>query len=154
MNSRRRNVLALAIVIALTTACIHKTGGTVTPWERVMTYNASIAQSNNTVEQGCEAVVSSGLASATQIAPVISASGRIAAIHQQITAVLALGPTHANLASVQSLVDQIKASIQAIPPESLGIKNPRSQQTFQADVNSIGTLADALMSSLQAAGVK
>lgn len=143
---------ALAFVLALTTACIHKTGGTaVTPWERVDTYNAALASSNNSVERGAEAVVSSGLANPLQVAPIITATGRVAALHLQVTAILQQGAaTQANVASAQALVDQIKMSISVIPMGSLGIKNPKTQQSFSVDLNSLGTLADEILTSLQA----
>jgi hypothetical protein len=148
---RKINVLPIVLVLLLT-ACIHKTGGSsVTPWERVTTYNAALAQANNTVEGGAEAVASSGLATPAQVQPIIALTGQVAVLHQQVTTLLATGSaTSANIASVKALVDQIKASIQAVPVSALGIKNPKSQQSFYADVNNIGTLADAVLSSLQA----
>lgn len=151
---RRTQKVTIQVVVALalltTIGCIHKTTGSVTPWERVHTYNASFAEANNAFEQGMEAVVSSGLVSANQAAPLIAWSGQVATLHQQITAILQQGSaTTGNLAAVQALVAQIKNSAQALPPSALGIKNPKSQQTFQQDVASIGSLADAILSSLQ-----
>jgi len=142
-------VILLCVVFA-TVGCIHKTGGSVTPWEQVTTYNAALAQANNTAEQGAEAVVVSGLVSPSDMRPVIQTTGQVATLHLQITAILQQGTaTAANVASVQTLVDQIKASIAALPPTTLGIKNPKSQQSFYADLNSIGTLADSLLASLK-----
>jgi len=150
-----RKASALVIALLLTTACIHKTGGTVTPWEKVTTYNAALAQANNTLEQGAESVASSGLATPAQVAPIISVSGQVATLHLQVTAIIQQAQTTTvSLASVQALVDQIKASIQSIPPTSLGLKNPKTQQAFSQDVSSLSTLADAILTSLQAAGVK
>jgi hypothetical protein len=139
------------LLCMVATACIHKSSGAVTPWERVQTYNAAFATSNNTLEQGAEAVVASGLITPTQGAPIIGLTGQVATIHEQVTAILAKGTaTTADIASVQALTDQIKAVILALPPSVLGIKNPKSQQTFQADVTSLSTLADAVLSSLKA----
>lgn len=146
---QRSNVLPLIALLLLTAACIHK-AGTVTVMEKVTTYNAALAQANNTLEQGAEAVAASGLATPAQVSPIIGASGQVAVIHQQVTAILAQGTvTTANVASIKALIDQMKAAITAIPPASLGIKNPKSQQAFSSDLNSISTLADAVLSALQ-----
>jgi pyruvate/oxaloacetate carboxyltransferase len=151
---RSRNLLALVVVLSLmsTAACIHKTNqAAVTPWERVTTYNAALAQANNTAEQGAEAIVSSGLATPAQAAPIILATGRVAGLHLQVTAVLKQGTaSQVNVASIKAMVDQIHASINAVPVVSLGIKNPKSQQSFAADLKSISTLADAVLASLEA----
>jgi hypothetical protein len=149
---RSSKVFALIVLLSLmSTACIHKTNqAAVTPWERVTTYNAALAQANDTAEQGAEAVVSSGLATPAQAAPIIIATGRVAGLHLQVTAILKQGTaTQANIASIKAMVDQIEASINAIPVASLGIKNPKSQQSFAADLKSISTLADAVLSSLE-----
>ncbi len=153
MRKRTVRTVPVALILLFTVACIHKTGGQVTPWERVHTYNAALAEANNAVEQGAEITVTSGLASAQQMAPIINWTGQVAMLHQQITSILAQGQaTQANIASVKALADVIKTSMQAIPPASLGFKNPKSARVFQADVANIGTLADALLSALQSVG--
>ena len=150
MTRKRNHAFVLIVLLAFATACIHKSSGTVTPWERVTTYNATLAEANNTLEQGAEAVATSGLATAAQVRPIIQATGQTAMLHMQITALLKQGSvTQANFAAAKGLVDQIKASIAAIPPATLGIKNPKSHQNFAADVSTLGTLADAVLSSLQ-----
>lgn len=151
---RVRSSAFLAVALLATVACIHKTGGTqVTPWERVHTYNAALATANNAVEQGAEATVTSGLTTAPEMAPIINWTGRVAMLHQQITSILAQGSaTQANVASVKGLVDAIKASIAELPAPTLGLKNPRTQQSFQQDVQALGALADSLLSALSAAG--
>ena len=153
---RRTNVLPVFLLLLLTAACIHKSGGAVTPWERVTTYNAALAQANNTLEQGAEAISTSGLATPAQVAPLIGTTGTVATIHLQVTAILQQGTaTAANIASIKALIDQMNASISAIPVTTLGIKNPKSQQSFAADLKSISTMADAVLASLEAIhGVK
>lgn len=150
---RTTSSLAITLVILLTLAtagCIHKQG-VVSPWERVQTYNAEVAVANGTLEQGAEAAVSSGLLPANQAAPIIGWTGQVASLHLQVTAILESGQaTTANIASVQALVNQIKQSVAALPLSALGIKNPKSQNTFQVDANSLLTLADAVMTSLKA----
>ena len=134
-------------------ACIHKTGGAVTPWERVHTYNAALAEANNVTEQGAEIIVTSGFATAQQMAPVSNWTGQVAMLHQQITSILAQGSaTQANVASVKALVDVVKSSASSIPPPALGIKNPKSQRAFTDDVANIGRLADSILAALEAAG--
>ncbi len=152
MMKRNRQLAVLAILLLVSTACMHKAGGgAITPWERITTYNATLAQANNTVEQGVEAAVTSGVLSAQNAQPIIAWTGQVATLHQQITAILATGQsTTANVAAVQALVDQMKASLDAIPPGALGIKNPKSQQTFKADADSIFSLADAVLTNLKA----
>jgi hypothetical protein len=150
-----RKRIALVVVAATlgTLGCIHKTGGAVTPWEKVHTYNAALAEANNAVEKGAEAVATSGLASPKEMAPIINWTGQVAMLHQQITSILQQGQaTQPNISSVKALVDVVKSSITTLPPSSLGLKNPRSQQLFQTDVANIGTLADSVLTALQAVG--
>lgn len=149
---RKAKLTGIFLILALSVACIHKTGGAVTPWERVHTYNAALAEANNATERGAEAVVTSGLTSAQQMAPIINWTGQVAMLHQQITSILSQGSaTQANIASVRALVNTIKQSASTIPPAALGFKNPNSQRAFEADVGNIGTLADSILSALQSA---
>jgi hypothetical protein len=142
-------LFAVTLVAMITTACIHKTGGQVTPWERVHTYNAALAETNNAVERGAEAVVTSGLASPQEMAPLINWTGQVAMLHQQITSILAQGQaTGANVASVKALVDVVKKSMTTLPPAALGLKNPKSARLFQDEVANIGTLADSVLAAL------
>ena len=150
---RTAKPLLLFVVLLLTAACIHKAGTAVTPWERVHTYNAALAEANNALERGAEAVVTSGLAPAAEMAPIINCSGQVALVHQQVTAILAQGQaTSANVTAIQHMVGVIKGSIANLPPSALGLKNPKSQQAFQADVANVAALADALLAALQAVG--
>lgn len=142
----------LALSLFFTVGCIHKSGGApVTPWERLTTYNAALADANNAIEQGAEAVFSSSMATQAQVSPIINTSGRVAVLHMQVTAVLQQGSvTQANLVGIKAMVDQIKASLNTVPVVALGIKNPKTQQSFSADLNQLGTLADAILASAQA----
>lgn len=145
----------LFLILALTTACIHKTGGVATPMEKAVTYNAALADADNTVERGAEACALSGVLTSVQVEPIIEWTARVAIIHEQITLTLQQGGmTTANVASITALIDQLKNSVNTIQPQALGVKNPKSQQTFQADVANIFALADAVLNSLQAGGLK
>ena len=154
MKKHSRILTVLTLVILSATACLHKRGGTgVTAWERVHTYNATLATANETLEQGAEAAVSANLVLPIQAAPLIGWTGQVATVHQQVTAILAKGSaTPADIAAVKALVDQIKASLASLPPIAVGVKNPKSQQTFQHDIENVGALADALLTSLEAIG--
>lgn len=136
-----------------TVGCIHRSTGQVTPWERVHTYNAALAEANNAVEQGAEGAVLAGALTVQQAAPIINWTGQVAIVHQQVTAVLGQGSATAqNIASIRAMVGEIKASLASLPPAAVGLKNPRTQQTFQADVANIGVLADALLAAVEAVG--
>lgn len=151
----RHRRLSAGLVVALllsTVACLHKSGGTpVTPWERVHTYNAVFAETNNTVEKGAEAAVSSGLLVPQQAAPLIGWTGQVAALHQQVTTLLEKGTaTDADIANVRSLLGQIKDSgTVLVNSGALGIKNPKSQQTFALDIQGIYSAGDAVLAALQ-----
>lgn len=149
-----RNFLAVTLlVLASSVGCIHKTGGAVTPMERITTDNALFAQINNEVEQGTEAVVTSGLLTPSQAAPVIGWTGQVAKIHEQITQILSAGSTvdPADYQTIQTLISQIQSSATALVNSgNLNIKNPKSQQTISADITAALNLAQALLTELQA----
>jgi len=143
-------VLSLGLISG---GCIHKASGPITPVERVTTDNAVFAQLNNSIEQGAEAVSVSGLLKPAQVAPVIAFTGQAATVHEQITAVLNKGTSvsAADYASVQALVAQIQSSAATLVSSgALGIKNPKSQQTISADIQSLSNLASLILSELSA----
>lgn len=147
----KRIILVLALLA--TSACIHKTGGKVTPMERVTTDNAVLAQMINTVEQGTEAVVKSNLITAQTGAPVIAWCGNGAAIDQQVTAILQKGSTVSagDYASIQGLVAQLtSSSTQLVQTGALQIKNPKSQQLITADIQAAANMAQVVLTEVQA----
>jgi len=146
-------ILVLSLSMAATPACIHKASGPVTPVERVTTDNAVFAQLNNSVEQGAEAVSISGLLTPAQVAPVIAFTGQVATVHEQITSILNKGTavTASDYATVQALVAQLQSSASTLVASgSLGIKNPKTQQTIEADIQSLSNLASLILSELGA----
>lgn len=151
----KTKISALALFLCLTTACLHKAGNApITPWERVMSDNAVFAQLNSSVEQGTEAVVTSGLLKPADAAPVIGFSGEVANIHRQLTAILANGPNinATNLATISTLLAQVQTSGTALVQSgSIGVKNPNTQQTIAADIQSLVSLAQSLLAEIQAA---
>lgn len=136
-------------------ACLHKAGGgAVTPWERVTADNAIFAQINNSVEQGTEAVVSSGLLQPATAAPVIDFTGRVAVIHTRVTAILNHGPglTDSDFSTITNLLNEVQASGTVLVNSGvLGVKNPKTQQTITVDLQSLVRLATDLLMDIQAA---
>ena len=151
MKQAKRTMAVLVMVLLASVGCIHKTGGSVTPRERVMVYNATLAEVNNTLEQGVEAVNNSKLISDAQARPIIVWTGNVATVHMQITAVLGRGTaTTADVESVRALIQQIKVSgAEIVSSGAAGIKNPKSQQTIGQDIQFIANTADELLVAFQ-----
>lgn len=144
--------LILPLVLALATVgCIHKASGPVTAKERAATYNAILAQTDNTIESGAEAASASGVITVAQAKPIIAFTAQVATLHKQVTTILGQATvTTADRASIAVLLDQIKtAGDQAIASGALGIKNPKSQETFKSDLDALYSAADAIVSALQ-----
>lgn len=150
MLKRTTKLSAVVTILLLSMACLHKQGGlSISPWERVMTDNAAFAQLNGDAEQGVELVQASGLLSVEQARPILHFHAQVATAHKQITAILALGPT-ADLSGVNPLLDQIQASAgQLLATGTIGVKNPKTQQSVTADINNIVALAKAIVSDIQ-----
>ena len=146
-----KKVFVVILSLLLTVGCIHKSG-TVTPWERVTTENAVLAQSIDTATQGTIAVQASGLITLQQAAPVLGYESQVASIQLQLNAILAQAPSANNIPGIQALVNQIGAGAQAlVSTGALGVKNPKSQQTIGADIQAIVSSAELILSSYQAA---
>jgi hypothetical protein len=145
-------VVTLTTIVCLFLAgCIHKTGGAVTPWERVTTYNAVLAQANNTVEQGAETLAASSVITQQQAREVITYTAQVAGAHLQVTALLAKGSaiTADDTSALSQLLLQIQSSGSAmVRSGNLGIKNPKSQQTISADISGIVSAAQAIVNLL------
>jgi len=150
---RRRLLTVLALVVLLATiGCIRKTGGAVTPWERVTTQNAILAQSIQTATQGVVAAQTSNLITVQQAKPVLDFMSQAATIQKQLSAILAQAPSASNIPAIENLVNQIGSSAQALVSSgALGVKNPKSQQTIGADVQAIVSSVNVILSSYQAA---
>ena len=152
MTLRRKLALhctAFLTLAFLLTACIHKQGGTpVTPLEKVATYSATFAETNQAIEQGAEALAASGVLPKDKAQLLISFNYRAADVHQQITQVLGKGSaiTAADQASLTALLEQIKASgVQLVGDGSLGVKNPKSQNTIAQDIQALVDLSETIL---------
>lgn len=151
MRAIKYFVLMLAVLLA-TTGCIHKTGGTVTPWEKVTTANAVLSQGINTVARGTIAVQQSGLITVEQAAPILNFTAEATRDHQSLTAILASKPNSANIASIKALIDDIGVeAAKVVNSGAAGVKNPNTQQNISADIREVTTAADAILTTYQQA---
>lgn len=153
MKLKLRAGLAIVAVL-LTVACIHKTSGPATPWEKVTTANAVLAQSINTVARGTIAAQQSGVITAQQAAPILNFSSDASRDQLQINALLANKPSVNSVPAIKALIDEIGSTAQSvINSGGAGVKNPTSQQTISADIQGVVTAADAILTAYtQAAG--
>lgn len=144
---------SLILLIAFCVGCLKKVNNAqVTPWERVHADNALFAESNLALQKGVIAVQTSGLITVNQAEPAIRFTGKTGQLHKEITAILAKGPdvSTADLATINSLVDQIEASADnAVRSGALGVKNPNTQQTVENDIKAGAALARVLLVDIQ-----
>ncbi len=153
----RRSFAAITLLLCLSSVgCIHKPANStpITPWERVTADSAVLAQGNNSLERGTEAVVISKLLTPAQAEPIVAFTGQVATIHTQLTAILSKGILTAgspDAVTLAALVAQVQASGTALVNSgALGIKNPNTQQTIAQDIQLLVTLSAALLNDAQA----
>lgn len=149
--------ILLTFALLFASGCIHRQGTNqpVTPFEQVLVWNDALAQTNNHIARGI-IEASPSLIAPDKAIVVLRAQKAVAVIDEQITAVLRQGPDAArlNAAGLKSLLDQLSQSVSnLIDSGAIGVKNPESKQTFDADVRVVSTLAGNLLSGLRQAGV-
>lgn len=163
-NGRTRAVSWLALLAILSVAgCTHvqSTAGVparnATPLEQALAYNDALAQANKSVAQ---AVINANATVPPLLAPdqanrILATQARIADLDRQLTPLLASTSTvSANAASIQSLLDQIKAAAQGLVQSGdLGIKDAKTQQSVLATFNSVYSFADLAVTTLKGAGL-
>lgn len=150
----KRSIALIFILMSLTIACIHKQSGTVSPWERVNVNMAALAQINDDVAKGVIGVQQAGTISAQQAAPILNYQELVAKDHAAIENILSAGSTQAGTQTtqIQALLNEIeKQGTALIQSGSLGIKNPKSQQTFAQDLQGIVNLASVILTDYQSA---
>lgn len=150
----KRNIALIFILMSITIACIHKQSGTVSPWERVNVNMAALAQINDDVAKGVIGVQQAGTISAQQAAPILNYQELVAKDHAAIENILSAGSTQAGTQTtqIQALLNEIeKQGTTLIQSGSLGIKNPKSQQTFAQDLQGIVNLASVILTDYQLA---
>lgn len=150
----RRRVALVIVLTVFTVACIHKQSGPVSPWERVNVNLAALAQINANVAKGIIAVQQMGSITSQQAAPILNYQELVAKDHMAIENILAAGSAQAvnQSAQIEALLNEIKNQGTAlIQSGGLGIKNPKSQQTFTQDLQGIINLAQVVLTDYQLA---
>jgi hypothetical protein len=150
----KRAIGSIVVLALLMTGCIHKPSGPVSPWERVNVNMAALAQVNEDVARGIIAVQQASAITVQQAAPILSYQKLVARDHMAIENILAAGSAQAASQStqIQSLLNEIKNQGTAlIGSGGLGIKNPKSQQTFAQDLQGIINLASVVLADYQLA---
>jgi hypothetical protein len=155
--------LALAIfsgtvVLLLLTcsACIHKKGGNVSPYEQAVTYNTMLAEINNSIAQGVITVEQSALMPTETANNILTFQKLVADDHEKLTKILGAGKSGATdqASTIQSVLAEMRIQAGAlINSGGLAIKNPKSQRLFTEDLNSLLSLVNQIASSLHSAGV-
>jgi hypothetical protein len=151
LRYRHKRLLPLLILAIISSpGCIHKSNNqSATYWEKVTTYNATFAQTNQVIEQGAESLSAQQILSLDQARSVVTFCARNATIHQQITQILGKGAAinASDISTLEALLDQVKASAtQLIQSGYLGIKNPKTQNTVVQDLKAVYDLADLILS--------
>lgn len=154
MQTRRmKSIASILILLVVVTGCIHKVGNApVTPWERITTNNAILAQSINTLEHGAEAAASTTLLSDAKAAKVINFSANCAKAHDKVTDILAKGQSVSveDAAALQNFIQFVEAqATELVNSGDFGVKNPKSQQMFDLDIKNLSALAAAILSDVQ-----
>jgi len=150
----KKRLLPVILLTALTAACIHKTGGQVSAWERVNVNMAALAQINNDVAKGIIAAEQNGLISTQQAASILNYQEVVATDHAAIENILATGSVQATnqSAKIAALLNEIQnQGTTLIQSGGLGVKNPKSQQTFTQDLQGIVTLTGIILEDFRLA---
>jgi hypothetical protein len=148
----KRATSVAVLLTVITTACIHKQSGPVSPWERVNVNMAALAQINEDVAKGIIAAQQAGAITVQQAAPILNYQEAVAKDHMAIENILAAGSAQAASQSIQiqALLNEIKTQGTAlIQSGGLGIRNPKSQQTFTQDLQAIINLANVVLADYQ-----
>jgi hypothetical protein len=150
----KKQTLLIILLTAFTAACIHKTGGPVSAWERVNVNMAALAQINNDVAKGIIAAQQTGLVTTQQAAPILNYQEIVAKDHAAIENILAAGSSQSTSrsAEIQALLEEIKSQgTTLIQSRGLGVKNPKSQQSFTQDLQGIVDLTETVLADFQLA---
>jgi len=113
-----------------------------------------LAQINEDVAKGIIAVQQAGTITVQQAAPLLNYQEAVAKDHTALENIFASGSSQAasQSAQIQALLNEIKDQGTAlIQSGGLGIKNPKSQQTFTQDLQGIINLAEVVLADYQLA---
>jgi len=153
-----RTSVMFTLLLCTLTACAHRVGSQVpvTHFEQALVSNAILASVNNSVTHGVIASNQAGVLPTDKAKAVLAQTERIAKVSDELTTILAKGPDAATLEAtkIRELIGQVQLSVTALVADgSLGIKNPESQQTVLAEVQTIGVVANQILAQLQLGGV-
>jgi hypothetical protein len=118
---------------------------------------AALAQLNNDVAKGIIALQQAGGMTIQQAAPILNYQETVAKDHEALENILSAGSTQAasQSALIQSLLNEIESQGAAlIQSGGLGVKNPKTQQTFTQDLQVIVNLASVVLADYKLLGVK
>jgi hypothetical protein len=150
----KKKAVALLCFLVSTVGCIHKQSGSITPWERVNTNLAALAEINADVAKGIIAVQQAEIITPQQAAPILQYQETVAKDHMAIENIFGAGSARASAQAVQieGLLNEIKSQGMAlIQSGGLGVKNPKSQQTFTQDLQGIVNLAELVLADYRVA---
>ena len=155
---KKRFLLFVLLSMSLGCALKHPDSTPVTPYEKVILANATLAQTNNSIARGVIQLQATNppVLSATTTERILRIQASIAADDNKLTLILDQGPTVAKVqaAQIQSLITAISQEVDlGIQDGSLGVKNPTSQQTFTTDLGLIKDLSQQIVNTLKVAGV-
>jgi hypothetical protein len=115
---------------------------------------AALAQVNAEVAKGIIAVQQSGAMTVQQAAQILSFQELVAKDHSAIENILAAGaaPASDRAEEIKALLNEIKdQGTLLIQSGTLRISNPKSQQTFTADLQAIVNLANSVLTDYELA---
>ncbi len=159
-------IVALTIVICISGCAVHRPGGatatapaTATPYETAMMYSTALAQTNDSVIHAVIALQSlqPSPISIADAKAVLVVQQQLASVHMQLSHVLEQGPSAATGQGnqIKTLLDEIKglATVTVNTANLSGVKDPNSQAQLTAEIQSIASFADLMVTELTAAGV-
>lgn len=153
-------IVAISFLLTLLSGCqlIHIKGNTrkPTPYEKVVTTNAVLAETNHGIADAIVKSNQAGLIPGDAAAEATEYQFGIAKYDEELSKILAQGPTvaKANSAQIKGLLDMIRGSAtNLLHSRAAGFKNPNSQQDLTTLVNQVLALASALVQDLTDQGV-
>jgi hypothetical protein len=150
----KKKIGLVVFLTAVTIACIHKQSGPVSAWERVNVNMAALAQTNNEVAKGVIAAQQAGTITASQAMSILGYQEIVAKDHAAIENILAAGSLQAGnqVVQIQALLNEIEnQGTTLIQSGNLGVKNPKSQQTFVQDLQSMVNLGQVILADFDQA---
>jgi hypothetical protein len=156
MRNPIRSISTLLLCICLSAcASVRKDAATgqpprdPTPGERALAANLMLAQVNKSVLDGVILANASGVLPDSAAETAVRITRRVAQLDKELTPLLQAAATPGaagDIAKIRALIAQIKDALGgAATLQALGIKNPKSQQLFSADLALVQALADQIL---------